>query len=255
MSLARNLLTLLNRSNAQQVYGGTLARYGILNQLHIGSGVRVVDCSVVASQWWLSGGVAAANCVAAYQAKGAASLAASYVNLANPGTNNAAPGVAPTFNAETGWTFNGTTQYLRTGLIPANDQSWSMLIRYSDMAGSSLSVMYEADWPARGSFGFNIRPSDWLCFVNNGGEGYITISSTGGVLGVAGNRGYYNGTQDSDVILGWNTTSSYEIPIGCRNRFGVFGAYCGTKIQAMAVYSATLTAPQVAAISAAMAAL
>jgi len=38
--------------------------------------------------WWLSGGIAAANCVAAYQPKGAASLEASYVNLANPGTYN-----------------------------------------------------------------------------------------------------------------------------------------------------------------------
>ena len=55
-----------------------------------------------AAQWWLSGGVSAANCVAAYQPIGATSLAASYTNLANPGTYTAAPGVAPTFDAATG---------------------------------------------------------------------------------------------------------------------------------------------------------
>ena len=38
------------------------------------------------ASWWLAGGIAAANCVAAWRAKGAASYAASKVNL----TGNAA---------------------------------------------------------------------------------------------------------------------------------------------------------------------
>ncbi len=48
--------------------------------------------SAAASTWWDNNG-AISGCVAAYQPKGAADLAASYVNLANSGTYNAAPGV------------------------------------------------------------------------------------------------------------------------------------------------------------------
>jgi hypothetical protein len=78
--------------------------------------------AAAAVPWWLAGGVAAANAIAVYQPKGAADLAASYVNLANPGTYDAAPGTAPTFDAATGWTFNGSTQYLTTGVT--NGAAW-----------------------------------------------------------------------------------------------------------------------------------
>lgn len=49
---------------------------------------------------------------AAFQPIGAASLAASYVSLYNPTTWDAAPVVAPTFDAATGWEFDGATTYL-----------------------------------------------------------------------------------------------------------------------------------------------
>lgn len=57
------------------------SRYGIQGALG-----RSVKRAAAAGGWWLAGGIPAANCVAAYQAKGAASYAASKVNLANPGT-------------------------------------------------------------------------------------------------------------------------------------------------------------------------
>ena len=65
------------------------------------------------ANWWEAGG--ATGAVAVYQPIGAASLAASYVNLANPGTYDAAPGVAPTW-ASAGWTSNGT-EYLGYGSV------------------------------------------------------------------------------------------------------------------------------------------
>lgn len=55
-----------------------------------------------AAPWYLAGG--APTPIAVYQPKGAASLAASYVNLANPGTYDAAADVpgygAPTWTTE-----------------------------------------------------------------------------------------------------------------------------------------------------------
>ena len=84
-----------------------------------------------ASGWWLSGGISAANCKAAYAPKGAASLVASYSNLNAPGTNDAAPGTAPTWDATNGWIFNGTNQYLTTGIVPA--AGYSMIVRFSNL--------------------------------------------------------------------------------------------------------------------------
>jgi hypothetical protein len=68
-------------------------------------------------KWWLSGSIPAANCIAAYAPKGAASYAASKVNLANPGTYNATDGTNyPTWDTAVGWTFaKASVQYLAAG--------------------------------------------------------------------------------------------------------------------------------------------
>ena len=95
----------------------------------LGSGLQVVSKASDVAPWYLAGGISAANCLAAYQPKGAASLAASYSNLANPGTYNAAPGVAPTFDASTGWTFNGSTQM--ANLEQGIDVSITRFVDYS----------------------------------------------------------------------------------------------------------------------------
>ena len=68
-------------------------------------------------QWWLAGGIHPSQVVAAYQPKGAASLAASYVNLANPGTNDAQVGVAPGLDSS-GWVFTGTEKLLGPNVSP-----------------------------------------------------------------------------------------------------------------------------------------
>jgi len=89
-----------------------------------------------AGAWWnLFGAIPNANVVAAYQPKDAANLAASYVNLVTPGTYDAAPGTAPTWDATSGWIFNGSTQYLTTGITPVIDQSYSAIVRFTDATG------------------------------------------------------------------------------------------------------------------------
>src|SRR5574338_141498 len=72
-----------------QIYGG-------ITQL--GAGAQAAT-----APWWLSGGVSPPDVVAAYQPKGAANLAESYINLANPGTYNASPAVSPGWSSLTGW--------------------------------------------------------------------------------------------------------------------------------------------------------
>lgn len=199
-----------------------------------------------AAQWWLSGGVSAANCVAAYQPIGAASLAASYTNLANPGTYTAAPGVAPTFDAATGWTFNGSTQYLNTGIT--YEATWSILVRFSDGTTSGTVRLFDVGTDKLSVIpGFSAASAYW----NVGATANTrTPAMYSGVLGAAGNQPYRDGSADGATFTG--TITSGSLRIAARNDTTRF--FSG-KIQAIAIYNTTLSAAQVAAISAAMAAL
>lgn len=216
---------------------------------------RAVSSGAVA--WWLEGGISAANAIAAYQPKNAASLAASYVNLANPGTYDAAPGVAPTFNAATGWTFNGSTQYLTTGVVPENNQGWSAIVRWSDL-GSSGFLGISASWQAGRAVGFawNTTTTPDTYYYYNGGvmnAGAVRTVQTG-VSAVAGNTAYFDGSVDGTAIPSAAGVNTYDFWIGW-NDVGVPYLGGAFKVQAAAIYDTVLTAFQVAALSAAMAAL
>lgn len=199
--------------------------------------------------WWQ---VAGKTCVAAYQPKVVATLAASYINLANPGTYDAAPGVAPTWASATGWTFNGSTQYLTTGIVPAS--GWSMLIRYANveiydnyLAGSSGGANKE----------FYLMPyaaANAVLYANGQGWRVAHPSLAAGVVGVAGNKAYRNGADESITMGAWDGITTYQIYIGGYNNSGTPALRPSTVI-AVAIYSDTLTAGEVSTVSAAMAAL
>jgi hypothetical protein len=211
-----------------------------------------------AASWWLSGGISSVNAIGVYQPIGAASLAASYTNLANPGTYDAAPGVAPTWASGTGWEFTAaSSQYLTTGIVVPDTQTWSLLVRFSDRTTNGYLL---------GSTGTS--GSTWLFGVqgNNGsnrrsyGNGAsVTGASgsaiTGGVLGFAGRQGYYNGSPDGDEIGTTYTHASLANFIGARNLNGSPNTYQTVTIQAVAIYDTTLTGAQVLAVSNAMASL
>lgn len=214
--------------------------YGGLGQL--GASART------AAQWWLAGGISAANCLAAYLSKGAASLAASYVNLNNPGTYDAAPGVAPTLGAD-GWGFNGIDKYLTTGIMPTNAKS--MVIRFSEftayryLAGSFDGTRY-----------FGIIPwNPYYLFINGDDQSCKTGTvAAAGVVGFAGAVAYQNGLAlAAPLIVGAPSTNA--ITIGARNNGATRSNFYAGNILAAAFYSSILTAPQFAAVSAAMAAL
>ena len=212
-----------------------------------------------AAAWYLAGGVSAANCAAAYQPIGAASLSASYDNIAAPGngladgTYDAAPGVAPTFDTATGWTLAGS-QYLTTGVVPVNNQTWSLIVRFSNVGSFGVPVFACAS--AAGATPYlGVEPWDNASNSRRYFAGNIYSTSTrvdNGVMAVAGNQGYYNGSADGGTI-GTATGTFQAIFIG---KLGLYNGFWFTgKIQALAIYNATLSAAQVAAISAAMAAL
>ena len=215
--------------------------------------------AAAAASWWLSGGVSAANAIAVYQPIGAASLAASYDNNAAPGngladgTYDAAPGVAPTWASATGWTSGGAS-YLTTGVVPADGAS--MLVRYSVNDTLDNAICGELVGPASGWFGFRFLGQlspDVIRFYGNGGLGSAPYNSSvsNGVLGVAGTAGYINGISVITLVGVAGATGAIRL-------MGYYGAetrYMQGSIQAFALYNTTLSAAQVAAISAAMAAL
>lgn len=202
-----------------------------------------------AASWWDNNG-AISGCVAAYAPKGAADLASSYINLANPGTNNAAPGTAPTWDATGGWTFNGTTQYLTTGIVPTNNQTWSAIVRFSNASADDSSMLFGG-----GSyFAIQQRRSGGAVGWWSGGFLTETPGVTTGVLGFAGATAYRNGAAVSGSIGSGGGTFS-ALYIGAANSGGSPILHANIKIQALAIYSATLTAGEVATITTAMQAL
>ena len=200
-----------------------------------------------ADVWWE---VAGETIVAAYQPKGADDLADSYINLANPGTNDAAPGVAPTWDAVNGWIFNGSTQYLTTGMNMPDGST--LLIRYSDWdiaAGAdTLFAQYtsgSARWYVEDD-GSNARLLRGSSIVN-----YASLDASG-VLGMADNDLYLGGVKGGANTGTTNTGSGNLLiaahPSGPTN-------FANAKIQAIAIYSTTLDAAQMAALTTAMNAL
>jgi len=210
-----------------------------------------------AALWYLAGGVSAANCVAAYQPKGAASLAASYTNLATPGTYTAAPGTAPTFAAATGWSFaQASSTYLTTGIVPAS--GWSAIVRLSDaIYNSSASAPVLGSGVVGSSNSFQLIPietTNALSLFVYGNAFNNSTKVTAGVLALAGSSMYIDGSSAGSVG-GTFSGSGVALVIGAHNNAGTIARHVTAKIQAIAIYNTTLTAPQVAAFSAAMAAL
>lgn len=202
--------------------------------------------------WWLAGGVSVANAVAAYQPIGAADLSGSYINLANPGTYNAAPGVAPTFDASTGWTFNGSNQYLSTGILPAS--SWSVFVRYSG-ASSTDGIIIGAYKSSAIRYDIRTRwGGTFRSYYFFGAAGFGGAFQSSGVIGNAGSTFYFNSNVDA-VVAGSGSMSDYPLWIGALNYVGSGLGYYNGKIQSVAIYNTTLTADQVSAITTAMNAL
>ena len=204
-----------------------------------------------AANWWEAGG--ASGAVAAYQPKGAASLAASYISRANPGTYDAAPGVAPTWASGTGWTFNGSTQYLTTGV--AMGSGYTMIARYSGVLAATGSIL-----GARSATPyFYMRPRSSAA---SGRSQYVwgaasltgaALNQASGVVAMAGNACYFNGSLEGSVSSTFSG-SSVALFVGAYNNGSPADFFAGN-VLAVAIYNTTLTAPQVAAISTAMAAL
>ena len=211
-----------------------------------------------ASNWWEAGG--ATGCVAAYQPVGAASLAASYTDLSGNG-NDCGPGTAPTWDAVNGWTFNGTTQYLTTGVSNALNQTWTMVIQFSGATAGTKTLAGNQYTAGANDNSFVIYP--WRTTNNviyRSGLSATQIQQAPqlatGNLAIAGRQGYRNGSADGGLIaVNVGGGSNGAVFIAAMNYNGSAIQFCNCAISAFALYDNDIGATSMAAVAAAMAAL
>lgn len=211
---------------------------------------------VVENPWWDPNGDGL--CIwSAYAAKGAASLAASYTDLTGNG-NNAGVGVAPTWDGVNGWIFNGVDQYLTTTFVPQADQSQSMIVQFTNLTTAQVLCGLQSDTNSsdylmlRGDKGTNE-----VLYRNGSAAVVVAPSFLAGNLCVAGNAGYRNGAAEGGAIAAWaGAAPTTTVFIGAmQDNTGPAVNFDAYYCQAFALYDCTLTAPQVAAVQTAMAAL
>jgi hypothetical protein len=186
--------------------------------------------------WWLEGGIDPSTVVAVYQPLGASSLAESYLDLSGNG-HHITLGVAPTFDSAVGWTFNGTSQYLLTDIVPPNNQTWSMVVRYSIASLSGFRCVAGCSWAA-GNLGFQLSFNGTTeRRYYNGGLRSVAGSGVGAhVMSFRQTQGYFDGVAEGAAIPTAAGTNTYPIAIGALNNQGNRSGYFPGIVQAVAVY-------------------
>ena len=228
--------------------GKRIYTYGDMGTIDI----RQQRSAAAAANWW----DLLPNVWAAYQPKGAASLAASYLDLSGNG-NNAGVGVAPTWDGTNGWIFNGSTQYLTTTFTPAADQSQTIIVQFTNGTGAATRVIVGSLGSTGGGGPYFLLETNYggsSCFYGNGAFVAVVPVLAAGNLGVAGNRGYRNGVAEGAAITAAAGTY-WPVYIGAANGGGTACYFWPGNIQALALCDATESADDILAAVTAMAAL
>lgn len=202
-------------------------------------------------KWYLAGGAPVP--VAAYQAKGAASLAASYINLANPGTYNATSAADPTFATATGWQFNGAAANgnLVSVALGGNPASMTVIVAGRNINNLSAGGRF---YDAAGASALIIPDLSNINRAYQHGGSLIQIAgvqrNVNCTMAMAGSAAYLNSVDEAVNLAAAGTITA--MTFGNRAaRDRTLNGY----IYAVAIYSSVLSAAQVASVSAAMAAL
>jgi hypothetical protein len=223
---------------ANTLYYIKIAAYKIgVNSISAYSNISTVTTDL---QWFRAGGIAAVNAKGAYSPFKAASLAASYVNEASPGTFDITTVAAPDWDAVAGWKFNGLSQYLKTGIIPVNDQSWSMIVKYTEYTTGSDTIagLYES---ATKTFYLQLNGTSNKKIAGNGGTTVgISTTSALGTFTVAGNKKYFNGVNLGDPIGAGSGSITYDIWIG-QLHYSTDSGWFDGNVQAIAIYNKVLS--------------
>lgn len=198
------------------------------------------------SPWWLGGGtIPASTGYTVYDPLSAGTLAESYINLANPGTRNAtAPTAAPTHAQGSGWTFNGTTQYLNTQTLVVNEQT--VIVWVENSAGVYCLGGYTNSGGVKGMMFDNTNSTATTFFRGTNQTGFAGVT-IGGILGLSKNNSFKNGVSASSP--GTISATSLAIYLGCHNQNGTAISFFSGRILRLAIYNTTLTTQQIESVT------
>jgi hypothetical protein len=211
----------------------------------------VGETLVTAQPWWLAGGIHPSHVVAAYQPKGAASLAESYINLANPSAYQLSTIYgSPSLVTANGWFLESSC--IKTNIYPTNNttvairytsenaQDYRILVGVTD--GSGIRYRY---YPSVANK-INVIRKDSFLHTTNLISGTVVISDALYVNGVS--------------VLALPTTAFtllQDLYIGMQNNSGAtqLASAIRASVQCVAVYNTILNSAQALAITNAMNAL
>lgn len=195
------------------------------------------------------------TCLAAYQPMLCDELEISYSNVANPGTYDAIPGSGsydgPDLVVGHGWEFNGSSEYVNTGVIAT--ETTTMLIRYTNADGFAdilAGVIYNGN-----NYYITLQQSfDQIRFYWGDFQTITGPHQTGGVLGLSGPSGYLDGYMLETDIGVWINDGG-EIYVGAINNSAspTFGDSGEFRIQLIAIYDDILDDAEMLEISTTMA--
>jgi len=193
--------------------------------------------------WWdLDGAIT--SCVAAYQPKGAASYAASLIDLTGNSHVLSNSDYAPPWDAATGWCTGrwrvGYTYYgLITDIVPKAGYSIAILCeRLFDAATAVFSSQY-----FELTLDYSADKNLWRRTTSAYGGTAIA-----GVFTLAGGKAYIDGTNVATLTDTTDSTAPVWIGRGDGYNSKIY-------IKAVSIYDAALTSSQVSSLSTAMAAL
>lgn len=205
---------------------------------------RGIMCTPVL--WWMAAGIVPWQ---AQSAEGAADLASSYIDLTGNANHLSAVAV-PDWDAVNGWKFDGTMA-LDTGFIPQNNQTQTVIIKYSTYPGGAAPAgLFGLSYGGLSNrFAIELSLNYW-----NGGFVNRPMAPASAIIGVAGNQGYLNGVADGGAIGAWGATvPAHTCYIGAVRVIGGLPWTMGQMyVQKHVIFDVALTAPQIAAMVAAM---
>lgn len=199
--------------------------------------------------WYRAGGAPAP--IAVWQAKGAASKAASLVNLVNPGTYNLIEVNTMGFATATGWEGSGTA-YFRTGIVPT--VNYTVAIRVAGIDDAFEGLIGSQD--ASGAIAIRLAGGGNVHFVvGTAGGNYIAGYNTNMTLVFTNTR--YNINGYAGALASGTGNPGIEMFIGAYNASGTptFPIDPTDFIIGAAVWDTSLLAVPMESVRAALAAL
>lgn len=218
----------------------------------------LVDPRSIKAAWYLAGEISVANCLAAYQAKGMETFAASKINLANPGTYDLSDGGSPTWDSNNGWMLSNSYLY---SACPVGNKGVTYIARVKPLNADAYQTVIGGN-SANGPLSWDISATTLIprllkqnvAWIGSGTAGFsanvdTVIAASYSSIGEWAHylNGAANGSGTTDLTLDAGTL---QIGTQATNLQRYYGNILG-----VAIYNVVLTADQVAAVSDSLAAV